>query len=644
MKKEVNVKVLVQSFGRFLSGMVQPNIGAFIAWGFITALFIPTGWLPNESLASIGGPMLTYLLPLLIGYTGGKMIAGERGGVMGAITTIGVIAGSSIPMFIGAMIAGPTGGYVIKKFDKFIDGKVKPGFEMLVNNFSVGILGMILGIIFFKVVGPFVELGNMALGSGVHTLVEYKLLPLTSILVEPAKILFLNNAINHGVFSPLGIQEVADAGKSIFFLIEANPGPGLGILLAYMLFGKGSAKSSAPGAVIIHFFGGIHEIYFPYILMKPILVVSMILGGMAGVFTNTVLGSGLMGPASPGSIVAIMAMTPKGGLFSVLGGVLVGTLVSFGTSAVILKHSAAEDEGNLEKATNKMKNMKAESKNVVMASEAKEISGTVSKIVVACDAGMGSSAMGASVLKKKVKAAGLDIDVTNCAISNLTEDIDIVITHQDLTERAKAQVKNPVHLSIGNFMDGAFYDKLIEQLKANMGTEKKSVEKKHADKVSNGVERREPQHAAPNSASKKESVLRKEGLLLNCETVSKEEALKQVSRCLADLGYVSENYEKFILDREAQSTTYIGNYVAIPHGTSEGKAEVLKPGIAILQYPNGVDFGNGNIAHFLIGIAGKNNEHIDIISHISDIVEDEDEVLMLKDEKNFEKIYEKFSF
>lgn len=627
MKKETNVKVLVQSFGRFLSGMVQPNIGAFIAWGFITALFIPTGWLPNESLASIGGPMLTYLLPLLIGYTGGKMIAGERGGVIGAITTIGVIAGSSIPMFIGAMIAGPVGGYVIKKFDKTMDGKIKPGFEMLVNNFSVGILGMILAIVFFKVVGPLVEIGNLTLGSGVHKLVEYKLLPLTSILVEPAKILFLNNAINHGVFSPLGIQEVADAGKSIFFLIEANPGPGLGVLLAYMLFGKGSAKSSAPGAIIIHFFGGIHEIYFPYILMKPVLVVAMILGGMAGVFTNTILGSGLMGPASPGSIVAIMAMTPKGGLFPVLAGVLVGTLVSFGTSAVILKSSVTDEESDLEEATNKMKSMKAEAKNTVLANETKEISGNISKIVVACDAGMGSSAMGASVLKKKVKAAGLDIDVTNSSISNLTEDIDIIITHKDLTERAKAQVKKPVHLSIGNFMDGDFYDKLIEQLKANMGTGKK-VKNENIDK----------------KVTKKENILKKEGVLLNCETVSKEEALKQVSKCLVDLGYVSENYEKFILDREAQSTTYIGNYVAIPHGTSEGKAEVIKPGIVILQYPNGIDFGKGNTAYFLIGIAGKNNEHIDIISHISDIVEDEDEVLMLKDEKNIEKLYEKFSF
>lgn len=635
MKTEKNIKVLVQSFGRFLSGMVMPNIGAFIAWGFITALFIPTGWLPNKEFATMVGIMLTYLLPILIGYSGGKLVAGERGGVVGAITTAGVIAGTSIPMFIGAMIAGPAGGYVIKKFDKAVDGKIKSGFEMLVNNFSAGIIGMILALVFYKAVGPLVQASNTALGNGVNKLVELGLLPLTSVLVEPAKILFLNNAINHGVFSPLGIQQVSETGKSLFFLIEANPGPGLGVLLAYMFFGKGSSKNSASGATLIHFFGGIHEIYFPYILMKPFLLAAVILGGIAGVFTNVVLGSGLIAPPSPGSIFAIMALAPKGGLINVLLGVLAGGLVSFATASAILKTSK-EDDTDLEKAKNKMKEMKSQSKN----SETPVIAaGKISKIVVACDAGMGSSAMGASVLRKKVKAAGLEIDVTNRSISNLTEDIDIVITHEDLTERAKAKVKNPIHLSIKNFMDGEFYDKLVNQLKNS-----KVKEKSYSNGIDKGIRGREHQSAAPNDVNKKGNILRKEGLLLNLPSVPKEEALKAVSRQLADLGYVSRNYEKFIFEREKESTTYIGNYVAIPHGTSEGKTEVLKPGITILQYPDGIDFGNGNTAYFLIGIAGKNNEHIDIISHISDIVEDEDEVLLLKNEKDFEKLYEKFSF
>ena len=316
-----DIKIKVQSFGRFLSNMVMPNIGAFIAWGIITALFIPTGWLPNETLAKLVGPMITYLLPLLIGYTGGKLVGGERGGVVGAITTMGVIVGADMPMFLGSMIAGPLGGWCIKHFDRWVDGKIKSGFEMLVNNFSAGIIGMILAILAFLGIGPVVEALSKMLAAGVNFMVVHDMLPLASIFVEPAKILFLNNAINHGIFSPLGIQQSHELGKSIFFLIEANPGPGMGVLLAYMFFGRGSAKQSAGGAAIIHFLGGIHEIYFPYVLMNPRLILAVILGGMTGVFTLTILGGGLVSPASPGSILAVLAMTPKGAYFIHAGGV-----------------------------------------------------------------------------------------------------------------------------------------------------------------------------------------------------------------------------------------------------------------------------------------------------------------------------------
>lgn len=457
-----SLKVKVQAFGRFLSGMVMPNIGAFIAWGFITALFIPTGWTPNETLSALVGPMITHLLPLLIGYTGGKLVGGERGGVVGAIATAGVIIGSSIPMFMGAMIAGPVGGWAIKKFDDVMEGKVKAGFEMLVNNFSAGIIGMILAIFFFKVIGPFVEVVNTALGSGVKVLVDNNLLPLTSILVEPAKILFLNNAINHGVFSPLGIQQSAEAGKSLFFLIETNPGPGLGILLAFMFFGKGTARNSAPGAAIIHFFGGIHEIYFPYVLMQPLLLIAVICGGATGVLTNVILNGGLIAPPSPGSVFALLAMTPKGGFAATILSIIAAAAVSMLVGMVILK-KAGNVEEDLDAAKEKVSGMKYKGAQKSEASAG--VSGNVSRIVVACDAGMGSSAMGASLLRKKVNQAGLKILVENKAINNLTEDIDIVITHADLTSRAKTVVKNPVHLSINNFMDASFYDDLIDQLK-----------------------------------------------------------------------------------------------------------------------------------------------------------------------------------
>ena len=263
------MKENVQRFGRFLSGMVMPNIAVFIAWGFITALFIPTGWMPNETLAQMVAPMQRFLLPTLIAYTGGKMVYDVRGGVVGAAAAIGILAGTEDPMFIGAMIAGPLGGWLMKKVDTLFEGKIPAGFEMLVNNFSAGILGALLAVFGCLAIEPLCVGIKDVLVVCVDFLVKRSLLPLTSLFVEPAKILFLNNAINHGVFTPLGMDQVAEAGKSIFFLIEANPGPGLGLLLAYSFFGKGAAKSSAPSAVIIHFLGGIHEIYFPYVLMNP---------------------------------------------------------------------------------------------------------------------------------------------------------------------------------------------------------------------------------------------------------------------------------------------------------------------------------------------------------------------------------------
>ena len=465
----------IQKFGRYLSNMVQPNIAAFIAWGLITALFIPTGWFPNETLNGLVLPMLTYLLPILIAYSGGNMVYGHRGGVVGSIMAAGVIVGSNIPMFLGAMITGPLGAFLIKKLDELITPKIPTGFEMLINNFSAGILGMILAIISLFIIGPVVETISNALSSGVQVLVDLKLLPLVSILVEPAKVFFLNNAINHGVFSPIGIQQVAESGKSIFFTIETNPGPGLGVLLAYTLFGKGRSKATAPGAAIIHFFGGIHEIYFPYILMNPVLILALIVGGMSGVLTTLILKGGLIAVPAPGSIIAMLAVTPKGGFLATISSVVVATVVTFLIASIFVKRAPEED---LEEAIEKSKsnktsgNISDKNNNTVEVSEIsfedaiKKVE--IKKIVVACDAGMGSSAMGATVLKKIAKEKGLDsITIVNSAISNLDDSADIIITQKSLTNLAKEKMPNKIHLSINNFMDKNFYNEIADKIKEN---------------------------------------------------------------------------------------------------------------------------------------------------------------------------------
>lgn len=467
-KKKTSLKTRVQRLGSALSNMVLPNIGAFIAWGLMTALFIPTGWLPNADLAKIGTPMVTYLLPLLIAYSGGKAIAGHRGGVVGAIATMGVIVGANIPMFIGAMALGPLGGWCIKKWDDKVQPHIRQGFEMLVNNFSAGIIGMILAIIGFYAIGPVVSTVSGWLATGVDYIISIHLIPLANIFIEPAKILFLNNAINQGILTPLGIQAAAKAGKSILFLLEPNPGPGLGVLLAFALFGKGNAKSSAPGAIIIQFLGGIHEIYFPYILMKPMLFLSVIAGGVTGTFTFNMLGAGLKASPSPGSIISILLMTPKGlgDFVSVLLGVTAAAVVSFLISMVILRRDKTP-EVSLEDSQAQLQSMKSNAKGT-STKDAKAIlaGGEVNKIIFACDAGMGSSAMGASILRDKVKKAGLDQSVTNTAISNLKDEPGLlVVTQEELADRALKQTPNAVHVAVENFLNSPKYDEIITSLK-----------------------------------------------------------------------------------------------------------------------------------------------------------------------------------
>ena len=609
-------KLRIQNFGRFLSNMVMPNIGAFIAWGFITALFIPTGWLPNETLGKLVGPMITYLLPLLIGYTGGRLVGGDRGAVVGAITTMGVIVGSDIPMFLGAMIAGPLGGYAIKKFDRWVDGKIKSGFEMLVNNFSAGIIGMILALIAFLAIGPSVKALSTALAAGVDVLVNADLLPLTSLFVEPAKILFLNNAINHGIFSPLGIQQSQEFGQSVFFLIEANPGPGLGVLLAYILFGKGSAKQTASGAAIIHFFGGIHEIYFPYVLMNPRLLLAVIAGGMSGVFTLTLTHSGLVAPASPGSIFAVLLMTPKSSMFGVILAVLIACAVSFVIASFFLK--LQKGEGSLEEATQQMKNLKS-GQNANVNHVEINYNG-LKKIFVSCDAGMGSSAMGASMLRKKVKDAGLDIEVANCAINDLPDNARLVITHQDLTLRAKQQVPTAMHLSLTNFLDNKFYDHLVSELKAEVGQQNaKPVET---------VETHAHFTLAPNQ------------VFLGLKAANKEEAIRFAGEQLVEGGFVQPSYVDAMLEREKLVSTYLGEGVAVPHGTIEAKDAVLKTGIVFCQYPDGVRFTDeeDGVAKLVIGIAARNNEHIQVVTAITNALDSEEAINTLTTTDDVEKV------
>ena len=633
-------RVRVQQFGTFLSNMVLPNIGAFIAWGLITALFIQAGWItligdkifgyapglePGQYdygfVSSLGGwdadgggivgPMITYLLPILIGYTGGRMAYGDdniRGGVVGAIATMGAVTGADVPMFLGAMIMGPLGGWSMRKWDAVWDGKIRPGFEMLVNNFAAGIWGMILAIGGFMVAGPFVEQFSKAAEKIVDFLIDNHLMPLASIFVEPAKILFLNNAINHGVFTPLGTSEAAEQGKSVLFLIEANPGPGLGLLLAFTIFGKGLAKASAPGAIVIQFIGGIHEIYFPYVLMKPKLLAAVILGGMTGVATNLVFDSGLRAPAAPGSIIAVWLQAPASSLLGVTLSVILSAGVTFVVAGFLLKIDKAE-EGDLAAATSNMEAMKGKKS---LASSVLGGGGNhqIRSIAFACDAGMGSSAMGASVLRKKVQAAGHgEVTVVNKAISNLKDEFDLVVTHQDLTDRARQRTPSAIHVSVDNFMGSPKYDEIVELI----------------DQSSDGG------GAAPveEAAALEGDVLSRGSIVLSGTATSRDAAITEAGELLVAAGAVDPSYVDAMHEREKSVSTAMGNSLAIPHGTNDAKGLISRTGISFVRYAEPLDW-NGKPTEFVIGIAGAGDDHLALLSRIAETFTNEDAVAQLR--------------
>jgi PTS system mannitol-specific IIC component len=671
-KPRTSLRVGVQKFGTFLSGMIMPNIGAFIAWGIITAFFIPAGFTPNEMLAKLVGPMISYLLPLLIGYTGGRMVHGVRGGVVGAVATMGVIVGTNIPMFIGAMILGPLTAWIMKKLDKVWEGRVKPGFEMLIDNFSAGIVSAAMAIVGMLVMGPVVTAFSDGAKTVVEGLVNNGLLPFTSIFIEPAKVLFLNNAVNHGILTPLGTQQALENGKSVLFLLEANPGPGVGVLLAYAIFGKGLAKASAPGAALIQFVGGIHEIYFPFVLMKPVIILASIAGGITGIFTLVVTGAGLRSPAAPGSILAVFAATASDSYFGVALSVLLAATVSFLIASVILKASKTPvgetEEDSLSAATSKMESLKGKKSSVSSALTGAGgsgvgtavLAGPVRNIVFACDAGMGSSAMGASVLRNKIKAAGFpDVKVTNSAIANLSDTYDIVITHQDLTERAKPATASAAHFSVDNFMNSPRYDEIVELVKESnkagttettadagagagtaagagaAGAAAAAAAAGHGAHVADAPVDAEPAAVPPSD------ILVPDSVILNGRATTRDAAIDEAGRLLLARGAVDEAYIAAMHEREESVSTYMGSFLAIPHGTNAAKDHIMKSAVSVIRYPEGIDW-NGKQVKFVVGVAGVNNEHLHILSSIAKVFTNKAQVAQLEAATSVDEVLELF--
>ncbi|NVF12072.1 PTS mannitol transporter subunit IICBA [Anaerococcus sp. AGMB00486] len=592
-----------QKFGGFLSGMVIPNIGAFIAFGLITAIFLETGWYPNEKIAKLISPLLQYLLPMMIGYTGGEMIYGKRGAVAGATVTLGlIVGGGDVAMFLGAMIMGPLGGFIIKKFDDLVKDKIPEGFEMIVNNFSLGIVGGIICILSYIFVGPLMQSITNILAGGVSWIIDRGILPLSAIFIEPARVLFLNNVIDHGIMAPLGLEQAQSQGFSSLFMIIPNPGIGLGILLAYYIYAKGEMKDAVPSAILIHFFGGIHEIFYPFVLANPFLILADIAGGIAAIIIMQITNYGTTYTPSPGSIISVLALTPKGHYLGAILTVGISCIVTFLVAAFFVKKA--------------YKNYEEPDEEIIFEdfprTFGKKINGPIRKIVVACDAGMGSSAMSASSLRKKLKNAGLNVEVIHSAIANIPSDVDLIVTHVELTEIAKKAKPNKAHISISSYINPKEFND-IENL----------IRKNHEENKSYIIDEKE--EVVEVKTNNNSDILDLENIIIDESIKDRDTCLNLINKKFVEGGYTTPRYLDGLYAKEEEFNTNMGNGLAIPHGSFDYKSEILKTDLVLIINKNGIEW-NGSNVKLVVGIAGKGDEHLDILAKISTEFDTEEKV------------------
>lgn len=432
------------NFGNLLSDMVVPNLGAFIAWGLMSAMFSRSGWFPNPALNQVSLHIGHYLLPLALAYSGGRMTGGQRGGLVAIIATIGLITAMHESALFGAMIIGPTSGWITRVSDGFFRLKTRQGFELIVNNFSAALLSIVMCLVAYFGLAPLIAAMSAALAHAANWLISARLIPLANVIVEPAKVFFMNNAVNHGILNPLGTEQAQNVGQSLLFLIETNPGPGLGILLGFSCFGRGTAKHAAPAAMVIQALGGIHEIYFPYVLKQPRLLLAAIAGGVSGTATFNLLNVGLRADPAPGSLISILALTPSSlhNYLGVLLGIAISTVVSFAGAALLLPHTHATKQNTGLDAPSRF------NQNVI-------ITGT---------ADMGSPAMGARVLESLLRQRHNHNQSVSVQLLNQLGDTHnaIIFVRSDLVDLVREQAPDAQEIiGIQNYLRADSYQQFV---------------------------------------------------------------------------------------------------------------------------------------------------------------------------------------
>ncbi|MDO4306662.1 MAG: hypothetical protein Q4C77_07490 [Eubacteriales bacterium] len=475
----------LHDIGKFYSSIFMGNIGLFLFIGLLSVIFQEQGWFPNEKLYNISQLVYEVVLPTCIGYVGGEKIAGRSGGILAVLMVAGVLTADVHVGILAAMIAGPVGGAVWKYAGSRMKERVGSSLQMLAGNLLIGILGSLLAVLGYYILEPAVTWWAEGISGCLKALIEHRLLLLANVFIEPMKVFFLNNIVNHGMLVPLGMNQIQEGGKSVLFLLESNPGPGFGMLLALFLTQR-ERRGEYGTALFAQGAGGIHEVYFPYVLANLWLLLPLIAGGAAGTLCFELLHVGVTAPVSPGSIITILIMAGKENLLTAAGGIAVSAAVSFAGSLLVLGFRRQRRENSkpmkesteklteepIEESTEKPTEKPTEELTEELIEEPivepikEETRMPLKNIGFVCDAGVGSSAMGAALFRRKLAQNGIQgVAVQAYASDQIPKSLDLIVCQKDFLRLLPDGTKEMEIFAVDSLMGGEAFDKLINTIK-----------------------------------------------------------------------------------------------------------------------------------------------------------------------------------
>lgn len=471
----------IHKFGKFYSNIMINMIGIFIFVGILSVIFGDYGWAPNENIYAISQFVYSYVIPALIAYAAGNHMGqiyekrpdvpktgiNHAGGAIAVMAAAGIMIADKNCAILGAMILGPICGLLWKHVLEPLTRKAVQGMEMLTRNLVAAIVGAAFSIAAYYVLTPVLSAVTHVIMMGVDWLIAHKLICLTSVLIEPAKVFFLNNSIHHGILLPLAMQQAEQNGSSMLFLLETNPGPGLGVLFALWLSNRKKRKEYA-AYMFVECIGGIHEIYFPEVLANLWLLLALISGGMAGTLCMSVFHVASAGLVSPGSILTVLFMSGHH-VLATLFAVAISTAVSCAIAFFILKRqgkwcteAAISAQEEKEEAVQEKKEEAVQEKRQVLE---KELMQGI-KIGFICDAGVGSSAMGAALFRRKLKEEGMDgITAEAYAVDQIPEDLTIGVCQRAFLEILQKESNLSNIVTMESLLNQTEHLALIEKLR-----------------------------------------------------------------------------------------------------------------------------------------------------------------------------------